>query len=647
MILNINPSSPDSYALFLRAKSLPVYEVRGRTVYVPDEYADRLGLDTAESRTVDYSPLPGLFDYQRDIAALAIRKRKFAVFAEPGLGKTLIQLEFARHAQQTLGFRRRVLLTAPLMVVRQTIAEAKRFYGGAITLEQVRAADLAHWTTTVGDSIGITNYEAITEAVPQGRLGALVCDESSIMKSHYGKWGSELIRLGKGLEWKLALTGTPAPNDRIEYANHAVFLDAFPTVNSFLAKFFVNRGQTDNRWELKPHALEPFYRALSHWCIFLTNPATYGWKDNAESIPPIHVHIHDVDLTEAQQAVACETTGMLFANEIGGITSRSVISQIAKGNHRGEAIDTNKPEFIRSLVESWPDESTIIWCHYNTEQETMAATFPDAANIDGSTPFEEREILLDWFQGKICTCERERRRKCTSQRTTKPTNTNTNGGLPNNKPPTTLNVEPNTPQTKNCGSKRESKQEHGSKRTRKRGLPKTSEFTDSLPLTTSESLPNREGVAPSVEGEDQPIAVWSGCTSIIATPPESSGGSCVQTATSRSANSTTTLNESSEPQCTCGGIPKARILISKPRLLGFGLNLQIATRQVFSGLQDSYEEFWQAVKRSNRVGSTRPLNVHIPVTDLERPMIETVLRKAERVQHDTIEQERIFRNASL
>ncbi len=85
-----------------------------------------------------------------------------------------------------------------------------------------------------------------------------------------------------------------------------------------------------------------------------------------------------------------------------------------------------------------------------------------------------------------------------------------------------------------------------------------------------------------------------------------------------------------------------KTLISKPKILGFGLNLQRATRQVFSTLQDSYEEYYQAVKRSNRIGSTRPLNVHIPLTEFEEPMAQNVLRKAALVQSDTDEQERIF-----
>jgi hypothetical protein len=374
------------------------------------------------------------------------------------------------------------------MVVGQTLTEIRRFYGDSLPVEQVRAANLSEWLTRGSSRIGITNYDALDDSTPQGRLGALILDESSMLKSHYGKWGQTCIRLGRGLKWKLAGTGTPAPNDRIEYANHAVFLDHYPTINAFLSRFFVNRGQTDNRWELKPHALRPFYRSLSHWCIFLTNPATYGWRDNTANIPPVHVHIHRVELTTKQQELVYQKTGKLFADNIGGITSRSVLSQIAKGNHRGEDVETFKPQYIRSLVDQWPDESTIIWCLYNREQELLEQYFPEAASITGDTPIEDRLAAIDDFKAG-----------------------------------------------------------------------------------------------------------------------------------------------------------RRRLLISKPKILGFGLNLQIATRQVFSGLQDSYESFYQSVKRSNRYGSTRPLHVHIPVTDIERPMIDTVLRKAGRVQHDTEEQERLFK----
>ena len=457
---------------------------------MPDEYANRIGKKIRKSADTKYDPLACLFDYQKAITEIAIRKRKFAIFAECGLGKCLMMLEFARHAAEQIGKRQAVLIVCPLMVIKQTLKECERFYGDSLSIEHIRANKLAEWCESGKAKIGITNYEALDETIPQGRLGALLMDESSMLKSHYGKWGTECIRLGRGLDWKLCLTGTPAPNDRIEYANHAVFLDRYPTINSFLARFFVNRGQTDNRWELKAHAVKPFYRALSDWCIFLTNPATYGWKDNCGSIPPIHVHIEDVPLTKEQRRLAMNKTGRLFAGELGGITSRSTMGQLAKGHFNGESVDSNKPDYIRKLVESWPDESTLIWCLYNAEQELMEKTLPKAGSIGGDTPEAERETIIDAF---------------------------------------------------------------------KAGTQKT--------------------------------------------------------------------------------------LISKGKCLGFGLNLEICTRMIFSGLQDSYELFHQCVKRANRIGGKLPLQVYIPTTEIELPMIDTVLRKARRIEEETREQELIFKQA--
>jgi len=485
--LFIDTHTVDGYRRFLRIKQLPAYRFEGRTAIVPDEYAHLIDSEATAIPAGQFTPSPFLFDYQRDIAATAIRKQKYCIFADCGLGKTLMFLEFARHAcaNSTGG----ILIVSPLMVVPQTFAESQAFYPG-MPIDVLTASTLQSWLHDCRGRIGIVNYDAIHDGLVRGRLSGLILDESSMLKSHYGKWGTKLIEMGRGLQWKLACTGTPAPNDRIEYANHAVFMDAFPTVNAFLARFFVNKGQTCERWILKPHALEPFYRALSHWCIFLTNPATYGWRDNTDTVPPIYIHEHDVPLTDEQAKLAFGTTGRLFADKIGGITSRSVLSQIAKGNYRGKEIATHKPGFIRDLIDSWPDESTIVWCKFNAEQERVAAAMPDAASIDGSTPHERRlEIIAAFKAGKI------------------------------------------------------------------------------------------------------------------------------------------------------------RTLISKPKILGFGLNLQVATRQVFSACDDSYEEFYQAVKRSNRIGSTRPLNVHLPMTDIERLQTENVLRKARQVQHDTEEQERIFCNA--
>lgn len=485
MLVDFDTRSMTDYRKFLRLKRLPTYSWQGLYADVPDEYAGMLGMDRPAPKVEEYEPSSFLFDYQAAISGMAIRKRKFAVFADCGLGKSLIFLEFARHARRVMPGKV-ILIVSPLMVIPQTIAECERWYGE--TIRKVPASELQDFLSN-GSGIGITNYEGIRDELTAGNLGGLILDESSLLKSHYGKWGTKLIELGKGLEYKLCCTGTPAPNDRIEYANHAVFVDHFRTTNEFLARYFVNRGETQNRWEIKPHALRPFYRDLSHWCIFLTNPAVYGWKDNAGTLPPIHVHIDHVPLTDEQRKLSQAITGSMFVNNVGGIGDRSKLAQLAKGKG---GVPENKTAFIRGLVESWPDESTLIWCRYNDEQESMERTFPEAASISGSTPEADRVRMVDDFKAG-----------------------------------------------------------------------------------------------------------------------------------------------------------RVKVLLSKARILGFGLNLQVATRQIFSGLQDSYEEFYQAVKRSNRVGSTRPLNVHIPVTELEEPMISTVLAKAHRVEQDTIEQEKLFRELSL
>lgn len=474
------------YRQFLRIKQLPRYKFTGRSAWFPDEYSSQVGIKRFASRKTKYSAPSWMMDYQRGISELAIRKQKYCVFADCGMGKTPILLEHCRHAVKDT--RKPGLIVSPLMVIQQTIAEAKKFYGDSYQIEQMSAKDLPRWLSA-GEGIGITNYEAIRDELDATRLGCLSLDESSLLKSHYGKWGTKLIEMGKGIPYKLACTGTPAPNDRIEYANHAVFMDAFPTVNSFLAKFFINRGETSERWELKAHAVNAFYLALSDWSIFLVNPATYGWKDNTKSLPPIIVNVEDVALTDDQSAIAKNYNQSLFAGmEAGGIVNRSKMGQLAKGKYNGKRVDTLKPDYIAELCARHADESIIIWCKYNDEQDRLAELMPDAGSIDGSTPVEERQDIVQRFQ---------------------------------------------------CG--------------------------------------------------------------------------------------------------------ELKTIISKPKIMGFGLNLQACTRMIFSGLHDSYEEYYQAVKRANRYGSIKPLHVHIPVTELERPMVENVLRKAANVQKDTEQQERIFK----
>jgi hypothetical protein len=487
----LDTKSIDDYRTFLKIKQLPAWSIRGSVAAFPDQYADVVGLKASPVKH-EFNAEPWLYDYQRDIAQIAVQRKKFAVFADCGRGKTLIYLSYAREVLDRIGSRKNVLIVTPKLVIPQVINEAKRFWGDDYPIKQVKASEMAGWMIAKSSSIGITNYESLKSDLPQGLLGCLILDESSVLKSHYGNWAGVCLRLGNGLDYKLALTGTPAPNDRIEYANHATFLDRFPTVNSFLATYFINRGKTGERWEIKPHAVKAFYRSLSDWSIFLSDPSVYGWQDGCEPLPPIYTHIHEVELTPQQRDWVANTTGQMIATKPGGITTRAGFGQVSKGCYKGVEYETNKYGTMKDLMKSWRDtESTLVWCLYDHEQARCHAEL-GGDSMDGKTKDNARLEMIERFKSRQTDC-----------------------------------------------------------------------------------------------------------------------------------------------------------LISKPKILGFGLNLQVATRQVFSGLQDSYESFYQAVKRSNRIGSSHPLNVHIPVTELEEPMIATVLEKARRVESDTREQEMLFKENAV
>ena len=163
MRITLDPKSMDSYSTFLKVRTLPTYRIVGRDAIFPDEYAALVCGTESHAETDDYTPSPWLFDYQRDIAAMAIRKRKFAVFADCGLGKTLILLEFARHCKTVLPPTKRVLIISPLMVVSQTAAECQRWYGDDMSMDQIPSNSLQDWLngSHCSSRVGITNYEAL------------------------------------------------------------------------------------------------------------------------------------------------------------------------------------------------------------------------------------------------------------------------------------------------------------------------------------------------------------------------------------------------------------------------------------------------------------------------------------------------------
>lgn len=485
----------DEYSDLLAIRGLPDYRFNGEAAVDVDtgHLADAGMLTEQPIAAIWTDPSSFLFDYQQWIVRMALDRERFAVYADCGLGKTLIQLDWARlvHAHH----KGRTLICAPLAVCPQTIDEAAHFYGDDLPIIDLRNRDdLTAWLAN-GSGIGITNYEKLDDITEPLPVQAVVLDESSVLKASMGKRRTAIMAAFQGVRWKLCCTATPAPNDRVEYAEHAYFLDVVRSTREFLAAFFINR---DGNWKLKGHGVDAFYRHLAGWSVFMRSPAAYGFDDNLADLPAMSVEFPHVDLTESQHEAARRWEAgeqpSLFGATPGGVTSRIKMMQIAHGFELDDGkvaarFDTAKPRVIADLCNvTHADEQVIVWVTFDEEGDQLAALIPDAVQLSGKTSIPVRERVISEF---------------------------------------------------------------------------------------------RKGEGP-------------------------------------------------------------RVILVKPAMFSFGVNLQSCRVQVFSTITDSYERYYQAVRRSHRYGQTRPVVIYVPLTMLDEPLCRNVLNKQATWEHDATMQEKAY-----
>lgn len=384
---------------------------------------------------------PILHPWQRDVTSWAAKTGRAAVFADCGLGKTFVQLEWARLVAD------RTLILAPLSVARQTVREAKTL---DLDVTYVRSA-----AELPAKGLAITNYE-MAEQVGADWPGAVVLDESSILKAVDGKTRRRLTDLYAQVPYRLACSATPAPNDVAELTNHAEFLGVMPR-NEMLAAYFVH--DSDTGWRLKGHAAEAMYDWMASWAVALRKPSDLGYDDADYLLPP---------LTVVPEVVRVEVApdGQLFATDLGGVGGRAQV--------RRQTLDARVARSVEIAREH--DEPVIVWCGLNDEADAVAKALGDqAVNVPGSwTPEAKAAALEAFLDGTV------------------------------------------------------------------------------------------------------------------------------------------------------------RVLVTKCSIAGFGMNFQHCARQVFCGIGDSYESYYQAVRRSWRYGQKRPVYAHVVVSEIEQQIVQNVRRK----EHD-------------
>lgn len=317
-----------------------------------------------------------LFDFQLDLVMWALRRGRAAIFADTGLGKTRMQLAWAWAVRSLT--HARVIIFAPLAVAEQTVDEGARIGVPVVYARDGKATDAP---------IVITNYE-MREHFDPADFGAVVLDESSILKDETSSTRNAMIEAFASTPYRLACTATPSPNDFTELGNHAEFLGIMRRTE-MLAMFFAHDGGSTQDWYLKGHAREAFWRWVCSWAALVKRPSDLGYDDTGYDLPPLVMKQHSVAATR-EQAMA---QGMLFAEQAKTLSEQRAARRASMSDRVRIAAD---------VVASEPNEAWIVWCEMNAESAALAAVIPGAVEIVGAhSPEQKRQRLIDFASGKV------------------------------------------------------------------------------------------------------------------------------------------------------------------------------------------------------------------------------------------------------
>jgi len=300
-----------------------------------------------------------LFDFQKHIIKIALKKGRFSIFADCGLGKTLMQLSWSECVYNKTN--KKVLILSPLAVVNQTKKEAIKF-------------------NISSDSFDIYNFEQLKN-INVDNYSGVVLDESSILKGRDGKLSRLIIDSFLKTPYKLCCTATPSPNDHMELGQHSEFVGSMSYLE-MLAMFFVHDGGETSKWRLRKHAQDDFWNFVCTWSISLDNPKSLGFNGDGYNLPEIEYIEHIIPVEN--------NTNTLFGD----------VAVSATDLHKDLKRSFNKRiEKTIDLVNN-SDEQFIIWTLKNDEANELKKVINDSVNVQGSDNPEFKSKHLNGFADK-------------------------------------------------------------------------------------------------------------------------------------------------------------------------------------------------------------------------------------------------------
>lgn len=573
---------------------------------------------------------PSLFPFQRAIVERHLRLGRGAIFAGTGLGKTLMQLSWADAVERSTGGQ--ILALTPLAVAHQTVAEAERF--GIAGVSYAKSGDDA------GSRIVVTNYDRMERFDPS-RFAGVILDESSILKTHDSRTRIGLTDSFAGHRFKLACTATPAPNDWTELGNHSEFLGVM-SEKEMLATFFVHDGAVRagesgaDGWRLKRHARRDFWGWVASWATMIRHPREIGFEQDGYDLPP---------LVKRQVTVPVEyrpsvETGLLFPVEAKTL---------------GERLGAKRDSIEARVRAAYETVAANLFCDKLAACGSQNTQSADARNTNPMQPSASGE-------GPPAGRQKKTQNTCASTASVTLRSSSAPG---NSRTRSTRQSASDIGETPNMQS--------AAGRPLGCGLVTKSEMSASalssgLALTNMTPSSLLKGVDAQSAAFSRPTLPVTDCTLTTVILPERSEASSAAHATLASESSETTRTCSTEPLNICSkpglrpwivwcqlnseqdALEKAfgdlafsirgadsndakldrherwlkgerPVLITKMQIFGFGMNWQHCRDMVFVGLNDSFEQLFQAIRRCWRFGQTQPVMVHFIASELEGAVV--------------------------
>jgi hypothetical protein len=331
------------------------------------EFRDEMaGFDADDGILIDT-----LFPFQKAIVKWALKKGRAAIFADTGLGKTAMQLAWAKAVHQYTG--NRVLIVAPLCVSQQTVLEADKFGIGGV--KYIREHE-------VETGIKVTNYEMIenfADGIAAGFYDGIILDESSILKHQTSKTREKIIQITRNIPYRLSCTATPSPNDHMELGSQSEFLNIMSAAE-MLAMFFIHDSGETSKWRLKGHGALKFWQWLSTWAVCIKKPSDLGFSDEGYNLPPLEIKEHVVK------------TGKRLSERLLDEPAKTLSERI---DARRITVD-ERVQYCAELMKK-AEGPFLIWCHLNDESEKLRALLPDAVEVSGSDKISVKEDRIIGF----------------------------------------------------------------------------------------------------------------------------------------------------------------------------------------------------------------------------------------------------------